>query len=234
MTVPAPVRAAVRSFLRAQLTGDLALLTSVCRPHPALASLVPARPPLPAVAPLLAETERVQVAGTEVAADRWVARVGLGGVVHVLPVQCGAGGALVDPRYAIEALRPDDERRQVARRFYLAMLLADARALHELAFDARGVELLAGQAPPPGEHAQLAQVAATMGLVQLGAGESFVVPRGVEFVGPRHAEMGIDVFSALTPDAELPLLLRRRDGAWRVIAFHFIQAAAQARGGSFA
>jgi hypothetical protein len=232
MTVPAPIAAAVRTFLRAQLTGDLAALTSVCRPHPELASLVPARPPLPAVAPMLAELDRLQLSGTELPADRFLARAYLGGVVHVVLLHDGADGPRVDARYPIAATRPDDERRGVARSFYRALLLGDSDRLHELAFDARGVELLTGSSPPAGEHAQLEHVAATMGLVQLGVGEPFTVPNGVEFVTARHAEMGIDVFSALAPDAEFPLLLRRRDGQWKVIVWHFVQAAALARGGT--
>jgi hypothetical protein len=232
MTVPAPIAAAVRTFLRAQLTGDLAALTSVCRPCPELALLAPSKPPVAAVAPMLAELDRLQLSGTELPADRWLARAFLGGVVHVLLLHDAPAGPRVDARYALAACKPDDERRRVARAFYRALLLGDATTLLELAFDARGIELLLDGAPPAGEHAQLEHVAASMGLVQLDVGEPFTVPNGVEFVTARHAEMGIDVFSALAPDAEFPLLLRKRDGAWKVIVWHFVQAAALARGGT--
>ena len=96
----------------------------------------------------------------------------------------------------------------------------------------RGIDLLVGDRPPSGEHGQLEDVVATIGIVQLESGEPFVVTKGIEFVGARHAEMGIQVFRALTPVGEVPFLLRQRDGAWKVIPFHFIQAAVVARGGS--
>lgn len=234
MALPAHVVAAARSFLRAQLTGDRDLLARVCRPHPELAALAPTRPPRASIGQLLDELERLQVSGDELGGDRLLVRAWLGGTVHLLVVHVMPDGARVDARYAIEAQRPDDERRRVARDFYRAMLFGDAAALADLAFDARGVEMLAGGAPPPGERAQLEHVVATMGLVKLETGESFVVPKGVEFTSARHAELGIEVWSGLTPSGEIPFLLRRRDGAWKVIPFHFIQAAVLARGGTLA
>ncbi len=227
MATPAPIVDVVRSFLRARLTGDRDLLARVCRPHAELASLAAARPQR-VPEDLMAELDRLQTSVHEVRDDRCIVHAFFGGTVHLLAVQDG----LVDPRYAIEALRPDDEQREVIRRFYYALLVGDGDTLRELAFDARGTEILAHESAPAGERGQLEHIAATMGLVRLGQGESFVVPKGVEFVGPRHAELGIEVWSALTPGAEIPFLLRRRDGAWRVIPFHFVQAALVARGGS--
>lgn len=231
MATPDPVVDVVRSFLRACLTGDRDLLMRVCRPHAELASLAASRPDQ-APTQLLAELDRSQIAVHDLGDDRHLVHAYLGGTVHLVVVHIGPKGPLVDPRYAIEALRPDDERRLLIRRFWFAMLAGDADLLAELSFDARGTELLAHGAAPAGEHGQLEHVAATMGIVQLGQGESFVVPKGVDFVGPRHAELGIEVWSALTPSGEIPFLLRRRDGAWKVIPFHFIQAAVVARGGS--
>lgn len=231
MSVPEPFVAVARSFFRAQLLGDRELLVSCCRPHPELASLLPSRPPHAAAATMLAEVDRLQASVLDLGDERHLLRAYFGGTIHLLVVHDTPDGPRVDPRYAIEALRPDDERRALVRRFYLALLLSDGDALRELSFDARGVELLIGNRPPSGEHGQLEHVAATMGIVQLEQGESFVVPKGIEFVGVRHAEMGIQVFRALTPGGEVPFLLRQRDGAWKVIPFHFIQSAIVARGG---
>ena len=72
-----------------------------------------------------------------------------------------------------------------------------------------------------------------LALVELKLGEPFTVPSGTQFVTPRHVEMGIRVYTGLTPDGEIPFLLRERDGAWKVIPFHFIQSVAMARGATF-
>lgn len=231
MATPAPIVDVVRSFLRACLTGDRELLAKVCRPHAELASLAAKRPSQPPTA-LLAELDRLQTSVRDVGDEHQLVQAYFGGTVQLVVVHRTPDGPRVDPRYAIEALRPDDERRELIRRFYYALLVGDGDTLRDLAFDARGTELLVGPSAPAGEHGQLEHVAATMGLVRLEQGEPFVVPKGVEFVGPRHAELGIEVWSALTPSGEIPFLLRRRDGAWKVIPFHFIQAAVAARGGS--
>jgi hypothetical protein len=234
MTVPAPIADAVGNFLRAQLTGDLELLKSVCVPHPDLALLVSAKPPAPTIAPLVQELRRLQVSGFEIGHDRFLARPYLGGVIHVMLVHLLPEGPRVDPRFALAALQPDDECRRVARRFYLALLLGDGETLAELAFDTNGVDVLVHQQPPAGEQGQLEHVAETMGLARLQQGDPFLVPKGIEFVCQRHAELGIEVFSALLPDGECTFMLRKRDGAWKVIPFHFIQAVIVARGGSLA
>lgn len=232
--MPAPMtsEAAVRTFLRAQITGDADLLATAALPHAELGRLVTSPSPRPATGDLLAQLERLNLRTEPLGGGRHFVRAIFGSSIQLLVVHDTPAGARVDARYPLEAMRPDDERRRLIRQFYLALLLGDGERLAELAFDARGLELLVCSAPPAGEHGQLEHVAATMGLVQLQNGEPFVVPSGVEFVGPRHAELGIEVWSAITPGGELPFLLRRRDGGWKVIPFHFIQAALQARGGS--
>ncbi|MBL8755409.1 MAG: hypothetical protein JNK15_19065 [Planctomycetes bacterium] len=230
MHLPDPVAATARTFLRAMLTGDRDLLQRSALPDPRLNSLIPAQPPLATIAPMLAVIERMPLHGSALAGDRWLVQAALNGMVHLLVVQKQtAGEARVDARYLLSFGTPDDDRTRVARSFYRAMLLGDLAALRELSFDPRGVELLAESAPPHGEHAQLEHIAATMSLIELGLGEAFTVPNAVQFVSARHVEMGIVVLSGLTPNGEIPFLLRQRDGAWRVIPFHFIQGAALAR-----
>jgi hypothetical protein len=232
MHLPDSVAATSRAFLRAMLTGDRELLRRSALPDPRLAHLAPSQPPMASIAPMLAVIDRMPLHGSVLAGDRWLVQATLNGMVHLLVVrQQKPDEARVDARYLLAFGTPDDERCKVARAFYRAMLLGDLATLRELAFDARGVELLAEQAPPYGEHAQLEHIAATMSLIELGLGEAFAVPNAVQFVGSRHVEMGIVVLSGLTPNGEIPFLLRQRDGAWRVIAFHFIQGAALARAG---
>lgn len=230
MSAPAPVAAAVRTYFRALLTGDRDLLADVSLPHPELDRLVPTRHALPGVAPLLADLERLQLRHEPLPGERHFVQAWVGGVLHLLALRDSLRGPRVDLRYALGALQPDDERRTVARAFYRAMLFGDLDMLRELSFDARGVELLAERTPPAGEWDQLAHVADMLGLAELAVGEPVAVPNGVQFVSQRHAEMGIAVFSGLCPSGELPFLLRQRDGAWKVIPFHFIQAVALARG----
>lgn len=234
MSAAPAIAAAVRTYFRALLTGDRGLLASVSIPHPDLGVLVPTQPARPGVANMLNDVARLDVSSTPLPGTRHVAQACLGGVVHVLMVRDTDAGPRLDLRYPINSLAPDDERRSAARAFYRAMLLGDLRTLRELAFDARGVELLAENRPPAGEHAQLEHVAAALGFAELVVGEPFVVPDGVQFVSPRHAEMGITVLSGLTVSGEVPFLLRQRNGAWTVVPFHFIQAAALSRGASMA
>ena len=230
MSAPAPVAAVVRTYFRALLTGDRELLATVSLPHPELGSLVPARSPTAAVAPMLAELGHLQMTHEPLPAERHLVKAFLGGVVHLLVLRDAPLGPRVDLRHAIEANRPDDHRRAAARAFYRALLLGDLPQLRGLAFDDRGIELLANHEVPAGEHAQLLHQAEMLGLVELAVGEPFAVPNGVQFVSDRHAEMGITVFSGLTPDGEIPFLVRQRDGAWKVIPFHFLQSAALSRG----
>ena len=148
-------------------------------------------------------------------------------VLHDTP-----GGPRVDLRYPLAALQPDDERRRTARAFHRAMLLSDLHALRRLAFDDRGLETLVDNHAPRGADEPLLAAVQAMPLVELGLGEPFVVPSGVQFVNARHLEMGITVLGGLTPGGEIPFLLRQRSGEWKVIPFHFLQAAAAARSAS--
>ncbi|MCB9876571.1 MAG: hypothetical protein H6835_03125 [Planctomycetes bacterium] len=232
MSFPPAVVAAVRSFLRAVLTGDAELLAASCLPHEGLDRLVEARstPPPPE---LLEELDHLQLHGGQIDDERHLVMAWSGGALQLLIVQGSTAGPRVDARYAIAALDPDDERRRVARRFYLAMLLGDLAGMRALAFDPRGLELLAGAAPPAGEVAQLAHITETMGLARVQPGERFWMPRGAKVVSAQHEALGIEVWRGLAPDGELPFLLRQRDGAWKVIPAPFVEAAVLARGGTF-
>ncbi len=232
MSTPAQnlIAASVRTFFRALLTGDRDLLASVSLPHAELGTLVPTRPPIATVTPMLSEIGRLQLTCDALPSDRHLVRAFFGGILHTLVAQTTPMGPRIDLRYLIAMHAADDARRQVARAFYRALLLGDAATLFDLSFDARGVELLVDGEPPAGERAQLEHIAAAMGLIELAVGEPFVVPNGVQFVDARHIEMGIAVFSGLTTNGEIPFLLRQRDGAWKVIPFHFIQSASLTRG----
>jgi len=221
--------AVIRAFFAAQVTGDKKALAAVTLPHPQLDVLVPPPPDYR----VLTGFPHLQVDSQETSEGHFFARAFVNGTVQLFVVRATPQGLRIDPRYAIDATREDDEQRRVARRFYLALLTGDVDTMRELSFDARGVELLAeGGSPPAGEHGQLEHVASMVGFTKLEQGEPFQVPTGVRFVEAQHREHGIEVYNALTPDGEIPFLLRRRDGAWKVIPFHFIQAVVQARGGT--
>lgn len=231
MPAPAPVVAAVRGWFEALITADAAALAKVALPHPELPSLAARRVDPGTATRLRAELERPQLRILPIDDERSLAQVHLGGTVQLLPLQKQGDAVRIDARYALAAAHADDEPRQVARAFYRALLFRDLAALTELAFDARGVEVLAdGSGPPAGEHGQLALVVDMLALAELAVGEPFRTPSGVQFVTERHREMGIRVFAGLTPDGEIPFLLRQRDGAWKVIPFHFVQATALSRG----
>jgi hypothetical protein len=230
--VPAAVAAAVRTFLRGVITGDAPLLASVCRPHAGLARLTAVVDAPAAVARDAAAIAAAPLAGMPLPGDRFLVRALLAGGTHLVLLHDVASSPRVDARYTLALQGPDDEPRRVVRRFWRALRIADGATLAELAFDVRGIELLVGAAPAATERALLERAADCLAIVRLEPGEAFFVPNGVEFVGRAHAELGVEVHSALAPDGEFPFLLRRRDAAWRVIAFHFIQAAMQARSAS--
>lgn len=231
MSVPVAVSGVVLAFVRALLRGDVDGLAELALPHPELRQLVSPAPP-GAAQRLLDELEHPQLHGEELVGDRFVVRLFLGGCLQVLLLRGTKEGWRIEPRYLLAARRADDERQAPARAFYRALLLGDLPTLQHLAFDARGTELLAEHAPPRGEHGQLEHVADALQLIELGIGEPFQVPTGIEFVGQRHRELGIVVLSGLCPSGEIPFLLRQRDGQWRVIAYHFVQQALLQRGAS--
>lgn len=134
-------------------------------------------------------------------------------------------GPRLDLRYPIAAQKPDDERRTAARAFYRGLLRGDVPALRSLAYDPTGIEALGSPDATP-SLLDVEPTVQSLALGELGLGEPFTVPGGVQFVSAHHLELGIAVLSGLSPTGELPFLLRPRDGAWKVIAFHFLQAAA--------
>ena len=231
MPAPGSLSAATRAYLRALLTGDADLLASISLAHPHRSTLL-AGARREATAALLADLARAPIASQPLGSERHLMTVDLGGVLHVLVLHDTPGGPRVDLRYPLAALQPDDERRRTARAFHRAMLLSDLHALRRLAFDDRGLETLVDNHAPRGADEPLLAAVQAMPLVELGLGEPFVVPSGVQFVNARHLEMGITVLGGLTPGGEIPFLLRQRSGEWKVIPFHFLQAAAAARSAS--
>lgn len=233
MPAPAPVVAAIRGWFESLIAGDARGLARVALPHPELAELARHRPTAEVAARLRAELASPQIRVLELGNERALAQVYVGGTVQLLPLQGHGHDVKIDARYLLAARHEDDAPRAVARAFYRALLFHDLATLTELAFDARGVEVLAeGSAPPPGEHGQLELVVDVLALAELAVGEPFPTPSGLQFVTPRHQEMGIRVYRGLVPDGELPFLLRQREGAWKVIPFHFVQAVVVARGGT--
>jgi hypothetical protein len=232
MATTDPTTATVRGYFEALRAGDAARLAHHTLPHPELATLV-ASPPVPTAARHLAALDALSVRTAELPRDRLLVQAWLGEHVQLLVMQATAAGYRIDARYPIAALRPDDGPRTTARAFYRGLLAGDVAAMQTLAFDARGVELLAngGLAPVDAWHHEL--LVEMLVLCELEAGDPFEVPTGTQFVGPRHHELGIRVLQALTPEGEIPFLLRQRDGDWKVIPFHFIQAVAMRRGATF-
>lgn len=231
MPAPTSLSAATRAYLRALLTGDADLLASISLAHPHRGTLL-AGSRREATAALLADVGRAPIASKPLGSERHLVTADLGGVLHVLVLHDTPGGPRVDLRYPLAALQPDDERRCTARAFHRAMLLGDLHALRRLAFDDRGLETLVDDKAPRGADEPLLAAVQAMPLVELGLGEPFVVPSGVQFVNARHLEMGIAVLGGLTPGGEIPFLLRQRSGEWKVIPFHFLQAATAARAAS--
>lgn len=217
----APLLDAVRTLLRALRTGDRDLLASVALPHPELGRLL-ANPPRALVG---AGTD-LDLAALELPGERSLVTARLGDQLHLFVVRATELGPRLDLRHQIAATRPDDERRTAARAFYRGLLRGDVPLLRSLAYDTHGIEALGATDGAPGELDVEAAVQA-LGLCELGLGEPFTVPGGVQFVSAHHLELGIVVLSGLSTTGEIPFLLRPRDGTWKVIAFHFLQAAAQ-------
>ncbi|MCC6786012.1 MAG: hypothetical protein IT457_24415 [Planctomycetes bacterium] len=233
MSLPHGVLEAVRHALSARLRGDGAALARACLPHAELATLTSPVARAFDPAPLLRELDAVQTSGRATWNGRWLVHAFLGGRIELLvAVQGDDGRWRIDPRYWIAARRPATPPAEAARDFYRALLLGDAAALAELALDPRGLELLGSNPPPAGEHAQLLHVAASVAFAPLALGDEYPTPERVARVEAKHLEHGYTVLLALCPDGELPFLVKLVDGRWKLSAFHFIQAAVLARGGS--
>lgn len=213
--------ATVRTFLRALHTGDRELLTSVALPHAELGRLLPD----PATAGAATSTMTPSITAVDLPGERELLTVQCEGRQHLLVVHQTQFGPRLDLRLQIAAAQPDDARRTAARAFYRALLCGDLATLRQLAFDATGIEAL-GTADARPSLLEVEPAVQALALVELGLGEAFPVPNGVQFVSARHLELGIVVLAGLVPNGEIPFLLRQRDGRWRVITLHFLQSAA--------
>lgn len=233
MGPPGAVLEAVRSALSALLRGDGDALASACLPHAELATLTKAGGHAADPSRLLRELDAVQTSGREIWNGRWLVHAYLGGRIELLVAVRGDDGRYrIDPRYWIAARGPATPQTEAARDFYRALLLGDAAALAARALDPRGLELLTANPPSSGEHGQLLHVADCVAFAPLALGDEYPTPERVARVEARHHEHGYTVLLALCPEGELPFLVKLVDGRWKLSAFHFIQAAVLARGGS--
>lgn len=233
MSLPHGVLEAVRHALSARIRGDGDALASACLPHAELATLTTAGARAVDPSPLLRELDAVQTSGRETWNGRWLVHAYLGGRIELLvAVPSDDGGYRIDPRYWIAARGATTPPAEAARDFYRALLLRDAAALAALALDPRGLELLTANPPPAGEHGQLLHIADCVAFVPLELGDEYPTPERVARVEAKHREHGYTVLLALCPEGELPFLVKLVDGRWKLSAFHFIQAAVLARGGS--
>ncbi len=214
--------AVVRTFLRALRTGDRDLLASVALPHAELGVLL--APPGPKTAAV--ETPLPELTSIDLPGERQLITLQQEQRQLLLVVRATQFGPRLDLRHLIAAAHPDNPCRATARAFYRALLCGDLATLRALAFDTTGIEAL-GAADGLPSLLDIEPTVQALGLVELGLGEAFTVPNGVQFVSARHLELGIVVLAGLTPTGEIPFLLRPRDDQWKVIALHFLQAAAQ-------
>lgn len=227
-----PLRHAVQTCFRAIVRGDGDLLATVAVPDPELGLLAAQRAPEPARGELEAQIETMQMWCDELHEGRLLVTAHFRGSLHPLVAVPRAHGAhALDLRWWIAAQKPRSERDETARRFYAALLTGDLATIQRLAIDARGTELLTQNAPPSGEHGQLEHVAESMALVEIGPGDTYPSPQGVERVDERHAKAGLTVLLGLTGEGIVPFLMKRVDGEWRVSPAPWIFAVIQARGG---
>ena len=228
-----PLRSAVQTCFRAVLRGDLDLLASVAIPDPELCLLAARRVPDAARGELEGQLESMQMWCDELFEGRLLVTAHFQGSLHLLVAVPKADGShALDLRWWIAAEKPRTERDETARRFYAALLTGDLATIQQLAVDVRGTELLTQNPPPRGEHGQLEHVAESMALLEIGPGESYPSPQGVERVDERHAKAGLTVLLGLTGEGLVPFLMKRIDGQWRVSPALWILSIVKARGGT--
>jgi hypothetical protein len=217
---------AVRTFLRALHTGDHDLLASVALPHPELGRLLP---DLSSTTPATGgDAPPAEFTAIDLPGERQLITVRQPGRQRLLIVRATEFGPRIDLRHWLAAAQPDDPRRAIARAFYRALLCGDLGTLRTLAFDPTGIEGL-GATDRLLSPIDVEATVQALGLIELDLGEAFPVANGVQFVSARHHELGIVVLDGLTPIGAIPFLLRQRDGNWKVVTHHFLQAAAQER-----
>lgn len=228
----AALDAALRAWLAAVVHGGEPALRRLALPHAGLGALAASAPPPARRSALRAELAQATWRAQPNGSDRQLVHVWLPSRVEVLPFVRTAAGWRVDARWAVAAVSPDDALRRVARAFYGALLTGDLATMQQHAFDARGLELLAGGAPAPVDRWDLDLQAAMIAFVEVADGESYPTPTGPQPVTTRHRDHGIRVLVGLTLAGEVAFLLRQRDGVWTVIPFLFVQAEVLRRGGS--
>ena len=240
---PTPVESAVRTFVRALALRDASAFHAATLPHPRAARLLNAEP---LSADDRAEAERrldslqvrveddFLVRGEPAVPDRR-GDYPVGAVGHAMAAGPGgpmlvtlvrqADGWKVDLRWwlamldAASASAPPaaDSPEAAIRQFLLAMIsLNRAEALRHVVPDAN-TELLFAEAPRQREPSGVLEATAMeMPLVEVGAGEFYRLPTGRIVEGGSTAERKV-VVGQYGP-VEMPFVLRRVSGSWRVEA----------------
>lgn len=220
-----PCRDLVLRFFLAMLDGDAAALAAVALPHRDLLRVL--LPAAPAARALRAAVESMTVDWLPLPGQRRLARARFGGETHAVVVHDRDGDPRIDARHWLPETEIERQCREVAREFLSAFWSGDLAAMHRASSDHREIDAV--RQLPDMCHVVADDVcvhdARAMLFAALAPGEAFHVGDTVEFVDASYAANGVVVLSGICPSGEVPFLLRRIDGEWRVIPYHFVRNA---------
>jgi hypothetical protein len=149
------------------------------------------------------------------------------GVVMAVPLQRTENGWKVDVRFWLAmrkqaATRPQmTDPEMVAKGFLFHILAKKPESLNEFtAQRISGEEYTSANNLPPGDLDQILSLCVEMPIVRARQGERVVLPSGEVAVGSDAAASNNDeplVLIGLMGSTEIPFLMRRVDGAWKVV-----------------
>lgn len=157
------------------------------------------------------------------------------GVVMAVPLQRVDDAWKVDVRYwlamrkqiGVRLQRTDPE--YVAKGFLFHVLAKKPEALSEFAAGAiRGEDYTSANNLPPGDLDQILSLCVEMPVVRARTGERVVLPSGETAVGSDTGESLVLI--GLMGGTEIPFLLRRVDGLWKVVPQKYFELLRHAGG----
>jgi hypothetical protein len=150
------------------------------------------------------------------------------GVVLIVPMQRSENGWKVDVRFWLAMRKQREVRLQktdpelVAKGFLFHVLAKKPDALNEFTSESiKGEDYTSANNLPPGDLDQILSLCIEMPMVRARSGERVLLPSGEVAVGSDQSESLVLI--GLMGPVEVPFLLRRVGGAWKVVPQRYFE-----------